>query len=897
MKIPASGKKRSRKHMESIPPLLKKKKNEHGETTTAMNVDSTASTDLTKKRHKKPNKSEPTVSKQPRKKSVVSSKMSLNKGKKKKVNEEDDDENVEDLEMSDFEDSEEEEEIDIPNKKKFIRKPVYQSHSVCKLTGEPVPAEQARGRWRHRYDDTSKASKGGKDYLRVQMHYSSANVDGDRFSLNDFCVVKAGEGHRDYVGRILEFFETTTKNQYVSVKWFFRAEETVIKNHSNRIEERRLFASDSINDIALDCLIGKTSIVQASEKDPLYEYFYDMLYSEKFCTFNNLQTENEPEVSSSASTSKGSLKVVEEPSSESDSTESIMTLLDLYAGCGGMSTGLCMGTAMSGVYLVTRWAVDNNEDACRSLRYNHPETEVRHEEAEDFLSLLKEWQTLCASYSLVGTQYFRTKQPTVNDDDIQETTEDAETRPPHDGGVYEVEKIIGICYGDPNKKNKPRLHFKVKWKGYGSNEDSWEPMSKLKNCMESVEDFVREGYKYSILPLPGTVDVICGGPPCQGVSGFNRNRDAEKPMEDPKNNQVKVVMDIVQFLQPRYTLMENVVDILKFVDGTLGRYAICRLVEMGYQARLGLLVAGGFGLPQYRMRAFLWGSQATETLPQFPLPTHKAIRRGYPPKEFERNLVVGDEKVLLKALVLGDAISDLPEISTHETRDERDYGKFLPATDFQRKIRSPKCVDLQTSGSGMHKLYDHVPLPLSEDDNHRVSLIPPKKGANFRDLPGVIVENKVAKLDPTMDRIYLKSEKPLVPDYALNYGDGKSTKPFGRLSMDETIGTVVTRAEPHNQIILHPTQNRVLSVRENARLQGFPDWYRFFGKVKQRYVQIGNAVAVPVGQALGYTLAMASQGISDGGQVVALPPSFSGLGRFRLQYRRRFRLKYRRNRK
>ncbi|KAI3941075.1 hypothetical protein MKW92_045351 [Papaver armeniacum] len=812
---------------------------------------------------------------------------SLNNGKEKMVNEEDDDEIVADLDMSDFKDSEDEDEdkeivqngaststAALP-KGKFIRKPVQKSHSVCKLTGKPVPPEEATKRWRHRYDNFM-ASKGGKDYLRVQRHYTDAEIDVYKFSLNDFCLIKGEEGQLDYVAKILEFFETPKKNQYVSVQWFFRAAETVIKNHSNRIEEKRLFASDSIDDIPLECIVGKTSIVQASTKDPLYEYFYDMCYSEEFCTFNNLPTA----ASSSASTiSRGSQKVIEEPSSENDSTESVMTLLDLYAGCGGMSTGLCMGAVKSGVDVVTRWAVDNNEDACRSLRYNHPETEVRHEKAEDFLSLLKEWKTLCASFKLVGTKYYRTKKPTVNDDaGIQETSEDGETRPPRDGGIYEVEKIIGICYGDPNKKKKRRLHFKVKWKGYGSAEDSWEPMSKLKNCMESVEDFVREGYNYSILPLPGTVDVICGGPPCQGVSGFNRKRNTEKPMEDPKNNQVKVFMDIVEFLQPRYTLMENVVDILKFVDGILGRYAICRLVEMRYQARLGLLVAGGYGLPQYRMRAFLWGARATEKLPQFPLPTHNAIRRGYPPKEFERNVVVRDEKVLLKALVLEDAISDLPEISTHETRDERDYGKFLPTTDFQRKIRSPKCVffffplsaDPQTSGSGMHQLYDHVPLPLSEDDNYRVSLIPPEKGANFRDLPGVIVENKV-------------------PDYALNYEDGKSKKPFGRLSMDETIGTVVGRAEPHNQAILHPTQDRVLSVRENARLQGFPDWYRLFGEVKQRYVQVGNAVPVPVAQALGYTLAMASQRISDGGQVVALPPSFSEVEtvrRFGLQYRR-----------
>ncbi|CAL5390023.1 unnamed protein product [Camellia sinensis] len=53
-----------------------------------------------------------------------------------------------------------------------------------------------------------------------------------------------------------------------------------------------------------------------------------------------------------------------------------MTLLDLYSGCGAMSTGLCLGASVSGLKLVTRWAVDINSNACESLKLNHPETEV-----------------------------------------------------------------------------------------------------------------------------------------------------------------------------------------------------------------------------------------------------------------------------------------------------------------------------------------------------------------------------------------------------------------------------------------------------------------------------------------------------------------------------------------
>lgn len=71
-------------------------------------------------------------------------------------------------------------------------------------------------------------------------------------------------------------------------------------------------------------------------------------------------------------------------------------------------------------------------------------------------------------------------------------------------------------------------------------------------------------------------------------------------------------MDIIDYLKPKYVLMENVVDILKFAGGFLGRYAIGRLVALNYQARMGIMAAGSYGLPQFRMRVFLWGARTTE---------------------------------------------------------------------------------------------------------------------------------------------------------------------------------------------------------------------------------------------------------------------------------------------
>lgn len=110
----------------------------------------------------------------------------------------------------------------------------------------------------------------------------------------------------------------------------------------------------------------------------------------------------------------------------------------------------------------------------------------------------------------------------------------------------------------------------------------------------------------------GDVDFLCGGPPCQGISGFNRFRNPGSPLEDKKNSQLIVYMNIVEFLKPRYVLMENVTDILKFAKALLTSYAVGRLVSMNYQTRLGIMAAGAYGVPQCRMRFFLWGARSTE---------------------------------------------------------------------------------------------------------------------------------------------------------------------------------------------------------------------------------------------------------------------------------------------
>ncbi|CAA2992292.1 DNA (cytosine-5)-methyltransferase CMT3 [Olea europaea subsp. europaea] len=173
----------------------------------------------------------------------------------------------------------------------------------------------------------------------------------------------------------------------------------------------------------------------------------------------------------------------------------------------------------------------------------------------------------------------------------------------------------------------------------------------------------------------------------------------------------------------------------------------------------------------------------------------------------------------------------------------------------------PGCLVFNSKVSE-HNLYDHRPYLLNQDDYQRVCRIPKREGANFRDLPGV------------KKRVKLPSGKPLVPDYAMTFVPGTSSTPFGRLWWDETVPTVVTRAEPHNQTIVFLVQDRVLTICENARLQGFPYYYKLLGPIKERYIQVGNAVGIPVARALGYSLALALKGLSGDEPLFALLEDF-----------------------
>ncbi|GMQ04063.1 hypothetical protein CsSME_00049618 [Camellia sinensis var. sinensis] len=522
--------------------------------------------------------------------------------------------------------------------------------------GEPVPEIEARERWGWRYDLKSQRSKrqnwklnaGEEDeiILNVECHYTQAKVDSCIFNLGDCAHIKSykrdGGTIFSFATCLLNYGPSKRGRGAAGNKGGIRAVVKVMKEEAAFHDKKRLFYSTLLNDNLLDCIISKVSVIQIAPtlglqpySVPPSDFYYDMEYCVEYSTFRTLMT-NESVQSYDLPTSDDieafrslitATPLGDKPSCEPYKAE--LALLDLYSGCGGMSTGLCLGAKLSSVNLVTRWAVDADRSACDSLELNHPETQVRNETAEDFLELLKGWEKLCQWY------------------------------------VF-------------NNLDRP---FKYRA----------EAKREVKSNVNSPSDVKIASGEYEVLRL-GDVDVLCGGPPCQGISGYNRFRNVDAPLDDERNRQIVFFMDIVKFLRPKYVLMENVADILRFDKGSLARYALSRLVHMNYQARLGTIAAGCYGLPQFRLRVFLWGALPTEKLPQFPLPTHDVVVRYGSPSEFERNIVAydaGEPRELEEAVLLHDAISDLPAVTNHETREQITY-EMPPETEFQKYIRLTK---------------------------------------------------------------------------------------------------------------------------------------------------------------------------------------------------------------
>lgn len=284
---------------------------------------------------------------------------------------------------------------------------------------------------------------------------------------------------------------------------------------------------------------------------------------------------------------------------------------------------------------------------------------------------------------------------------------------------------------------------------------------------------------------PGEADLIAGGPPCQGFSkNVPRNR---RYLEDARNRLVKSFLDYCEAINPRFVLMENVAEMKNGFDEAYSEEIFNRLSEAGYAVALPrVLNAADYGVPQRRRRAFFIASRDGIQL-RYPEPTHAK-------SESVINLAQ-----LQNYVSVWDAIGDLPSLK-HGDGAETSLYACEPFSDYQKMIRN--CGSAVTN---------HVSRHLRPTQYERLASLEP--GQAMKDLPA---------------RLRTK---------------GGYSGAYGRLTK-EMIAPTITRwvFHPGSGRWGHPVDIRTLTIREAARIQGFPDSFDFVGSFTQRSGQLGNAV-------------------------------------------------------
>jgi DNA (cytosine-5)-methyltransferase 1 len=264
-----------------------------------------------------------------------------------------------------------------------------------------------------------------------------------------------------------------------------------------------------------------------------------------------------------------------------------------------------------------------------------------------------------------------------------------------------------------------------------------------------------------------------------------------KKENDPRNSLFYQYLRAVDELRPSYILFENVSGFAKLYEGKPLQTLLKELAKLDYKVSWSVLEASDFGLPQNRQRTILVGWQSK--LPKVNLPS--------PKNSNEPHLFTSATKIHLM-----EAISDLPPLGINDSKDK--YAS-PPMNDFQRLLRN-----------GAKLLTEHNSSKYGEKMQKILSLVP--AGGTVEDLPISLrpksyFKNTYARLLPNVP----------APTITRNFGTPSSSR------------------------CIHPFQNRALSTREGARLQGFPDSYLFFGSKCSKNLQIGNAVPPLFGEVIG----------------------------------------------
>ena len=293
------------------------------------------------------------------------------------------------------------------------------------------------------------------------------------------------------------------------------------------------------------------------------------------------------------------------------------------------------------------------------------------------------------------------------------------------------------------------------------------------------------------------ISLVAGSPPCQPFSRAGESKirslikDGSRTGDDERRELWRGFVRLVERVNPDAVLMENVPDLVSGENSIVFRQIVESLEELEYDAHTRVLTSWHYGVPQHRRRVFVVGVKRDAGF-------------NWP------------ELGLTETPTVEDAISDLPIIEAGVINHGLPYDG--PLTQLQEWCRE----GVATGSSRI--IYDHFARPVRDDDLEA-----------FQELrPGM----RYSELSDDLRR------------YTTDHFDDK----YNRLDNKKPSRTITAHISHDGYWYIHPDQLRTLTVREAARIQTFPDYFRFAGTPTHAYRQIGEAVPPLLAKSIGGAL-------------------------------------------
>lgn len=332
---------------------------------------------------------------------------------------------------------------------------------------------------------------------------------------------------------------------------------------------------------------------------------------------------------------------------------------------------------------------------------------------------------------------------------------------------------------------------------------------------------------------------------------------------DPRNDLVNDFLELAHTLRPRpkAVVIENVTGILSVEDRNVGELAAAQLQKYGYRSGFALLNAAWYGVPQFRKRYFLVGiREDLDISPSVPAATHRAmIPDGYLKRceketngelfeEWER-LQVSLSRATYPATTVSQALDDLPPLTIHLRPAPKAFTRARPRPLRYRGAPGSPFAELMRHWPGFRScgtVSDHEIRSTPRDFETFRRMKPGDRYPEALAIAHERLEERLAELATTGNRPatgspeYESIERSFVPPYR---PDVFVTK-WRKLLPDQPAWTVPAHLskDAYSHIHHDGDQARAISVREAARLQSFPDGFRFEGNMGERFRQVGNAV-------------------------------------------------------